>query len=272
MIRVYVEGIGVRGEGLDGWEAVTAVLVGQRDYVRSTVILPLSTLLPANERRRTVMTVKLALAVGIEAFANAKRDPSETATVFASSGGDGDTIHNILDALAAEQIEVSPTRFHNSVHNAPSGYWSIATKSTEPTTSLCGYDASFSAGLLEAAVQVKVDGRAVGLIAYDLPYPEPLNAVRIVGSTFAVGFVITPTPSETTLASIDVALGHGNEPPTVMTESRLEAIRLGNPAARSLPLLDALARRLEMKIVLEYLGHNSVTVSIVPSTLAIAAQ
>ena len=272
MIRVYLEGIGIRSEGLDGWESTAAVLAGRHDYVRAPVNLPPSTLLPINERRRMVTTVKLALAVGSEAFANARRDPGETATVFTSSGGDGDTIHNILDALAAEQIDVSPTRFHNSVHNAPSGYWCIATKSTEPTTSLCGHDGSFSAGLLEAAAQATVDRRAVGLIAYDLPYPEPLNAFRTIGATFAVGLVLTPAPSETTLASLTVALGYGNEPPTAIAEPRLEAMRLSNPAARSLPLLEALARDIETKIVLEYLDYNFVTVSIVPSVLAIGAQ
>lgn len=272
MIRVYVEGVGIRGDGLVGWDAAVPVLAGRRDYASAPVSLPQSTLLPANERRRMVTTVKLALAVGTEAFENAKRDPSDTATVFTSSGGDGDTLHNILDALAAEQIEVSPMRFHNSVHNAPSGYWSIAAKTSEPTTSLCAHDASFSAGLLEAAAQATVDKRAVGLIAYDLPYPEPLNAFRPIGSTFAVGLVITPAPSETSFASFTIALADGNEPPTAMAEPRLEAIRLGNPAARSLPLIEALARQIETKIVLEYLGDNTVTVSIVPSPLAPAVR
>jgi hypothetical protein len=271
-MRVYLEGIGVRGDGLEGWEAAADVLAGQRGYVSAPTILPLNTLLPANERRRMVMTVKLALEVGAEAFANAKRDPGQTATVFTSSGGDGDTIHNILDALACEKIEVSPTRFHNSVHNAPSGYWSIATKAVEPTTSLCVHDASFSAGLLEAAAQATVDNRAVGLIAYDLPYPEPLHAFRPIGSTFAIGLVITPRPSEATLASFSIALSRGNEPPTTMMQPQLEAMRLGNPAARSLPLLEALARRLESNVILDYLGDNVITVSVAPFSLAIAAQ
>jgi hypothetical protein len=272
VIRIYVEGIGVWGEGLDGWPATAAALAGLREYVPAPINLPPNTSMPANERRRMVATVKLALAAGTEAFANARRDPSATATVFTSSGGDGDTIHNILDALACEQIEVSPMRFHNSVHNAPSGYWSIAMKAVEPTTSLCVHDASFSAGLLEAAAQATVDKRAVGLIAYDLPYPEPLNAARTIGSMFTVGMVITPTPSEASFASLTIALTQGNEAPTTMAQPRLEAMRLGNPSARSLPLLAALARGLETKVILEHLGDNVVTVSIMPLASALAAQ
>ena len=80
--------------------------------------------------------------------------------------------------LATDGREVSPTRFHNSVHNAPSGYWAVATGSREPSTSLCAYDASFAAGLLEAAAQATVDDRPVTLVAYDLPYPEPLQRAR----------------------------------------------------------------------------------------------
>jgi hypothetical protein len=272
VIRVYLEGVGVRGDGLDGWDAAIPVLAGQRPHQPAPVILPPITLLPPNERRRMVTTVKLALVVGSEAFANAGRDPGATATVFTSSGGDGDTIHNILDELAAEQIEVSPMRFHNSVHNAPSGYWTIANKAPEPTTSLCVHDASFAAGLLEAAALAVVDKRAVGLIAYDLPYPEPLNALRTIGSMFAVGLVITPTPNDRTIAGLAIALTHANEPPTTLEEPSLEIIRLGNPAARSLPLLEALARRIETNVVLDYLGANAVTVTIMPSAVAIAAQ
>lgn len=178
MTRIYVEGVGLRAPGLDGWTESMPALRGERAYAAAPLSLPPSALLPANERRRMVTTVKLALLVGAEAFENAQRDPRETATVFTSSGGDGATIHDILGTLATAELDVSPTRFHNSVHNAPSGYWTIATKARTPTTSLCAHDASFTAGLLDAASQATIDDRPVELIAYDLPYPEPLNAKR----------------------------------------------------------------------------------------------
>jgi hypothetical protein len=269
VIRVYVEGIGLQGEGLDGWPASSAVLAGREDYRAAPINIPPITLLPANERRRMVKTVKLALAVGVQAFAQAGRDPKETATVFASSGGDNDTIHEILESLAAPQIEVSPTRFHNSVHNAPSGYWSIATGSSAPTSSLCMHDNSFVAGLLDAAAQAVVEKQPVGLIAYDLPYPEPLNGVRPIGSSFGIGLVIAPTPSERALASVTLAIEARNDAPTAMALAPLEAIRRGNPAARSLPLLEAIARGVDSRIVLDYLGDRSVTLTIAPC-LAIA--
>lgn len=264
MIRVFVEGVGLQGDGLDGWEAAAAVLAGRAEYRAAPASIPPTMLLPANERRRMVKTVKLALAVGTQAFAHARRDPSETATVFASSGGDGETIHEILESLAAAPIDVSPTRFHNSVHNAPSGYWSIATGSSAPTSSLCMHDSSFAAGLIDAAAQTVAEKQPVGLIAYDLPYPEPLNTVRKIGSTFGVAIVMAPTRSDRTIASLTLALEPRNDPPTPMAVHALEAIRIGNPAARSLPLLEALARGIESRIVLEYLASRSLALAIAP--------
>jgi hypothetical protein len=89
---------------------------------------------------------------------------------------------------------------------------------------------------------------------------------------FSVGMVLTPAPSEASFASLAIALTQGNEPATTMAEPLLEAMRLGNPSARSLPLLAALARGLETQVILEYLGDNTVTVSITPVPSAFAAS
>src|SRR5204862_6680813 len=96
-----------------------------------------------------------------------------------------------------------PTRFHSSGRNAAAGYWTIAARSQEPSTSLCCYDASFAAGLLEAAAQVVVNGIAVALIAYDQPYPEPLHARRPVGANFGMALVLAPQPGGRTFACLD---------------------------------------------------------------------
>jgi hypothetical protein len=263
-MRVFVEGVGLSAAGLDGWTASLPVLRGEQEFTPSPLKLPTSPLLPAAERRRMVDTVKLALRVGAEAFAVAKRDPAATATVFTSSGGDGDTIHQILETLTSQELEVSPTRFHNSVHNAPSGYWTIATGTREPTTCLCVHDASFSAGLLEAAAQATADERAVGLVAYDLPYPEPINAIRPVKAVFGVAFVLANVATPASFAVLDIALKHGIGAATQASNDGLDALRIGIPAARSIPLLEALARRAETSIILDHVAGNSLVVSIAP--------
>jgi hypothetical protein len=267
-VRVYVEGIGLCGPGLNGWEASRPVLAGAASYLPApTIVLP-SPLLASNERRRAVETVRLALAVGQEAFDMAGRDAADTATVFASSGGDGATIHQILEVLAAPDGEVSPTRFHNSVHNAPAGYWSIATRSRAPSSSLCCHDSSFAAGLLEAASQATVDDRAVALVAYDVRYPEPLNRVRPIGAAFGMAMVLTPGSTGASLARLDIGLRRGASGASVMAAAALEELRRGTPAARSLPLLAGLARCVKRAVVLGYLPGLEIGLSLEPVALA----
>ena len=96
--------------------------------------------------------------------------------------------------------------------------------------------------LLEAATEVAADGWTVGLIAYDLPYPEPLNTVRPIAGIFGTALLLTPQPTERCLARLDIGLSRGEEPVSRMAEVGLETLRTGNPTARALPLLAALAR------------------------------
>jgi hypothetical protein len=242
-MRVFVDGIGLIGPGLDGWESGRRVLEGEAAYEDAPVRPKPVTLLPAAERRRAGAAIRLAIATGIEALEQAGKDPVDMPMVFAASGGDGETIHEILAVLATDQREVSPTRFHNSVHNAPSGYWSVATGSRAASVSLSSFDDSFAAGLLEAAVQATVRGGPVTLIAYDVPYPEPLHAARPIGSMFSVALVLTTVRSERSMAELTVETAPKDRGVTGMKCAALENVRAGNPAARSLPLLEAIAKR-----------------------------
>jgi hypothetical protein len=262
-MRIYLEGVGLCGPGLDGWAASIAVLTGAQTYIPAATRIPPCDLLPANERRRAVTTVKIALAVGQEAFTTAARNPAETAAIFTSSGGDGGTIDDILTVLASPNRELSPTRFHNSVHNAPAGYWSIATGSRAASSSLCCHDDSFAAGLLEAAVQANVENCAVALIAYDVCYPAPLGLVRPIGAAFATAMIFTPAETSSSFAAIDLQLT-ASSAASVVAPAELEALRQNTPAARSLPLLAALAAELAADISLSYLDDMTLMLQITP--------
>jgi hypothetical protein len=262
MIALAVEGVGLCGPGLDGWAAGRAILAAPASYLFAPTQIPASQLLPANERRRAAQIVKIALAAGAEAFAAAGHDPALTPTVFASSGGDGETIHGILNTLAATDRALSPTRFHNSVHNAAAGYWSIATGATAASTSLCCHDDSFAAGLLEAAVQAAATGQSVGLIAYDVQYPAPLNAERRIGAPFAVALVLRPATAA--FPQLELELLAGAAPPTPAGAPALEALRQNTPAARCLPLLAALAAGAESTVRLDYLTDMTLALRVSP--------
>jgi hypothetical protein len=260
----FVEGVGLVGPGLRGWQASRAILAGEQAYDCAPTSVAASELLPAAERRRAGMPVKLVLAAGQEAFANAGRDTAATPTVFSSSSGDCENVHHILEALAATERQVSPTRFHNSVHNAAAGYWSIATQCRAPSTSLCGHDVSFAAGLLEAMCQVAFTGAPVGLIAYDHPYPEPLHSVRPIHGDFGMALALAPQATERALAVLEVTFVAREMDASCAADPGLEALRTGVPAARCLPLLAALARGSRETVILEYVAATHLHVSVTP--------
>src|SRR6185369_224244 len=144
-LTARVEGVGLVGPGLSGWEVARAILAGREQYVHAATVIPAPEALPAVERRRAGKSVKLALAAGMAAATASGRAVGDLAAVFASSTGDGENLHAICEALASPDRLISPTRFHNSVHNAPSGYWGIATGATQAADSLAAFDASFAA-------------------------------------------------------------------------------------------------------------------------------
>jgi hypothetical protein len=254
-----IHGLGLVGPGLADWSTARAVLSGELPYVAAPTVLPLPAVLPPAERRRAGRIIKIALAVGAEAVAQAAADVRTLPTVFASSGGDGDNCHEICISLASRERLISPTRFHNSVHNAASGYWSIAHGCTAASTSLCAGDASFGAGLLEALAQLACGARAVLLLAYDAEYPPPLRAKRPIPDAFGTAMLLTPPDSA---AAPRLQLGLSDAASAIMENDELESLRRSIPAARSLPLLERLARRRGGTVVLDYLETARLAVEV----------
>jgi hypothetical protein len=263
-MRAFVEGIGLVGPGLNGWHASRAALAGREPYEAAPTAVAASPLLPAVERRRAGVPVRLALAAGIEAIENSGLDAAALPTVFASSSGDCDNVHAICESLAAMDRQVSPTRFHNSVHNAAAGYWSIATQCRAASASLCAYDASFGAGLLDAVSQIAVDRQPVVLIAYDHPYPAPLSAAREIKASFGVALVLVPQAGRNSLGALEIEFETGAAAVTRMGDAGLEALRSGVPAARGLPLLAGFAQGRRGDVVLELPAGAHLRVGIAP--------
>ena len=205
-------------------------------------------MLPPNERRRATAAVRLAFRVAEDAMNRSEFQPAELAGVFASSEADTGILHRLCAALADEARAVSPTDFHNSVHNAAAGYWSIAAGAKLPSVSLSAYDASFVVGLLEAMTLVHGDDCKVLFAAYDIRPPEPLYATRPLAMAMGVALVLTPQRSARTLASLEVMPTQAAE--TIMADAALESLRRSNPAGRALPLLRLLATRAVGDVVL----------------------
>jgi hypothetical protein len=261
-MHVYVTSVGIAGPGLNGWAAAQPILAGETEYQAAPASRAIPDMLSAAERRRSSQTVRLAIMAAQDALLAGGLDGEKIATVFASSDGDGTITHEICESLAGPAREVSPTSFHNSVYNAPAGYWSIATRSRLASTSVCAYDVSFAAGLLEAAAYATVEHEPVMLIASDLPFPAPLHAIRPVEESFAVALLLSPAASSGSLMRWEINLAP-HRTTTAFPDGLPGSLR-NNPAARCLPLLAVLARRKAEAVALEYSDDTDLVVSCEP--------
>jgi len=267
MTRAYINGIGLLAPGLEGLLASESVLTGAADWQHQPLSKPVVEMLPANERRRTTPLIKLALQVAKMALDDAETRSENLASVFASSDGDFNIVHKMCEALCENEKALSPTQFHNSVHNAPAGYWAIAAGSHSASSSISAAEASFAAGLLESVVQLTTAQKDVLLIAYDYPPPAPLDKKCDTTIPFALALVLGKSPADTTRACLHIESEFGaklSQPVTECQNQSLEAVRRANPAARGLPLLEGICRKQKMDIILPYVANNSLMIRIKP--------
>ncbi|HEX3140763.1 MAG TPA: beta-ketoacyl synthase chain length factor, partial [Rhizobacter sp.] len=250
------------------WAEALAVLRGEAPYQFAPSVVPAPQRLPAAERRRAGAAVKVALSVADAACMAAGSDPATLATVFTSSSGDGANCHVLCETLAhppGPDRLVSPTRFTNSVHNASSGAWHIAVASRASSTSLCAFDGSLGAGLIEAAVSVRASAQPVLLVASDSPYPEPLNGARPLPDHFGMALVLAPERSPQSICALSLHLtGPQTAAPSTGSES-LDALHV-IPAAAGLPLLRAIARGVAQQgVAIDYLSTIGLRVDVTPA-------
>ena len=237
-LTATLEGIGFWATGLPSWQAAC-------DFVASDALpvdapaRPSPQLLAPNERRRAPESVALALEVALAACTAAGRDPQVLPSVFASMHGDLAITDYMCATLASEPTAISPTKFHNSVHNAAAGYWTIGNGCVEPTTAISSFDASFAQGLLEALVQLRAGAPAVLLAAYDAPSVGPLAAVSRSVGLLGGALVLSGSP-RAGAPQLRCTLVDADAPPP---SGALARVAGGNAMAPMLPLFQALASR-----------------------------
>lgn len=263
MLSVSIESIGIAAPGLNGWKESAKVLNGTADYCPEPLQKYKPSLLPPNERRRATELVRMAFRVCEDAFTQRPdEDAAQYATVFASSGGDYPIIDQICRSLCEPERLVSPTRFHNSVHNSAAGYWSIAVGGQCASTSLSAHDASFSAGLLEAMTYCQLEQQPCLLAVYDICPPEPLQAKRNIPVEFGTALLLKPIATEQSLATIRLQ-GFCNNDITSLASPPLETLRQQNPAARSLTLLTCIAQQKSSTVIFEN-GFQNIVLEVTP--------
>ncbi|MBP7127026.1 beta-ketoacyl synthase chain length factor [Myxococcota bacterium] len=119
--------------------------------------------IPKNVRRRLSRLILQALQVTFEAA-----DPGiDAPLVFGTANGEIETIAMLLPAVLAPDPSVSPTLFHNSVHNAAPGYWAILARRLAASTTVTAGPATFEAALLEAVCRLEDGAPQVQVTAGD---------------------------------------------------------------------------------------------------------
>ncbi len=260
-MKIYVHGIGVLGPGLNGWQETSEILTHRKSYHYQKWAVHSSDLLPPNERRRCSKMAFAAIQVAKEAMDQANIPYDSVATIYASSEGGADVIDFICKSIARSDFPISPTQFQNSVFNATPGYWAIASKTNEPSTSICCYDDSFAAGLIEAAIQVVVENRMVLLISADQRLPDLLHAKRPIPDNFACAMLLGLNKLADDPA-LQILIDTNSSQATQMENGQLESFRRSIPSARSLPLLEAIAARREKKVILNTSTHSRVLLEV----------
>lgn len=234
-----VRGIGAWAIGTPDWAAMRAVARGEAPPAADAPKKPAPTLLPPNERRRAPDSVLLALQVAQAACDSAQADRAATPSIFASTHGDLAITDATCRTLADVPTDISPTRFHNSVHNAAAGYWTIGVGCHAPSTALSAYRATFAQGLLEAAMQLDAGAPQVLLVAYDSFASGPLAAVS--GSEGLLGFALLLDRSPSTPLRLTLSLHPGEAP--ALPAGALNDLAGRNAMAPALALVDALANQ-----------------------------
>jgi Beta-ketoacyl synthase, N-terminal domain len=242
-ISVAVLGIGAWSPEWSDWNSASAVLCGNVDIAANVATRPAPSILPATERRRAPESVLLGVEVAQQACNMSGLAPAELPHVFASSYGELTINDYLCETLAMSPLDVSPIRFHNSVHNAPAGYWAIAAGCTRSSTAISAGDATFGAGLLETALVAASNGSPALLSVYDVPAAGPLGDVVACSTKFGVAFVLGPD-RENAVARLRIRRGaDGKATALASAAAVLHAVHRENPAARSLALLQAIARK-----------------------------
>lgn len=242
-LKCKIAGIGAWGSHFDSWEALQQLLSGA-PLPETKNKGPKPTIIPANERRRAPLPVRLAVESSWQATQAADLDANTLTCVFASGLGDTELTDYMCKTLASEHKELSPTKFHNSVHNAPAGYWTISTNTMSAANSVAGYEESVSLTLVEALIQCNTEHKPMLVTLYDAPVADVLKPLLSNQDAFAFSLVILPVDADTDGIEITASVTEVQQPawsPLQSTSEYITSMYKDNPSAKILCLAELIA-------------------------------
>lgn len=250
-IAVDLAGIGAWGPGFNNWAELQALLGnsapshesgGELQWVTQ---VPKPEIIPANERRRAPLPVRAAVDVSWQALQQSGLPSSAVACVFGSGLGDTEITDYMCRVLTTAEKQLSPTKFHNSVHNAAAGYWTISTGCMKSANSIAAYQNTAGLALLEGIIQCQQHNEPVLVTLFDTAAHDAYRQIFACEQSFAAALLLVPAGTaaaplarlvmDDEVASINVAPRFPHE--------QLNQLYRDNPSAKVLGLLQQLAAK-----------------------------
>ncbi len=202
---------------------------------------PAAELLHPRLRRRTSALTRASVTALSAAAGQGGASLDALRFVLVSSFGEIETTVELLAQLADPQGPVSPTKFHNSVHNTATGYMSIASGNHQEATALAGGPHNLEIAALELLSGLAVDGGDAVLLAGEELLPAPFDRPDS-DPTFALALLFGAEPARSRHPdSLDLRVGLSADP-AVQTGAGLPAAALPSMVPAMVELLRAIAR------------------------------
>jgi hypothetical protein len=246
---VYVVGIGLWAIGYRNAEAWVA---GQPDAAETE---PKCELLPSRLARRTSLLTRMTIEVATQAAPASTL--ATTPTVFATAYGETQTLDALLEQLCVDG-ELSPTRFHNSVYNTASGYFSIAAVNKSFTTTLAAGPDTVPMAILEGLSLLDERGGDVLIAIGDEAPTTPLQSTHSAALAGAL-FLSTTRPADGGLGRLQRLRREATKRSPIPPE--FEA----NPIASVLPLIRTLQLRERGTVPLSNNGGAGWAIDVLPT-------
>jgi hypothetical protein len=236
-----IEGVAFWAPRLPGWDIARAVIRGQQTAPEAAASRPTPALLAPTERRRAPDTVAVALEVAARVCDAAGRSPGDLPAVFASTHGELAISDYMCTTLVETPTLISPIKFHNSVHNAAAGYWSIGSGTHAAYTAISAFRYTFAEGLLEAATQAICEERPVLYVCFEIEAKGALASMAPSRGVLGTALVIGPDDAAKG-RTLTLQIESTSPSPLTPAISSAAALLADNALAPALPLFEALAR------------------------------
>jgi hypothetical protein len=243
-IAVDLVGIGAWGPAFNNWAELQTLFANPAlgEALQWATPVPKPEIIPANERRRAPLPVRAAVEVSWQALQQSGLASSDVACVFGSGLGDTEITDYMCRVLTTAEKQLSPTKFHNSVHNAAAGYWTISTGCMKSANSIAAYQNTAGLALLEGMIQCQQHNEPVLVTLFDTAAHDTYRQIFACEQSFAAALLLVPAGAANApmarLVMADETAASVIAPD--LPHDQLDKLYRDNPAAKVLGLLQQL--------------------------------